>query len=146
MVDFEVFRPDLEKALAYSDESKSGQPPFDAVLMFKMLVIQTLNNPSDERTKYLINDRLSFRRFPGLRLSDRVPDAKAAQYQHRIPMPRKRIFGQDILLLDKTNTVPSVWADTAYRSKTNEDFMEKQVFVSKIHRKKPHLKPVPRHI
>jgi len=28
--------------------------------MFKILVIQTLNNLSDERTKYLINDRLSF--------------------------------------------------------------------------------------
>ena len=37
-------------------------------------------------------------------------------------------------------------ADTAYRSKANEDFMEKQGFVSKVHRKKPHRKPVPRHI
>ncbi|WP_284263753.1 transposase, partial [Gluconobacter japonicus] len=50
-VDFEVFRPDLEKALAYSDGSKGGRPPFDPVLMFKILVIQTLNNLSDERTE-----------------------------------------------------------------------------------------------
>ena len=49
-------------------------------------------------------------------------------------------------LLDKTNTASSVWADTAYRSKANEDFMEKQGFVSKVHRKKPHLKPMPLHI
>jgi len=49
-------------------------------------------------------------------------------------------------LLDKTNTASSVWADTAYRSKANEDFMEKQGFVSKVHRKKPHLKPMPQHI
>ena len=35
-VDFEVFRPDLEKSLAYSDGSKGGRPPFDPVLMFKM--------------------------------------------------------------------------------------------------------------
>ncbi|MCP1217340.1 transposase, partial [Acetobacter orientalis] len=75
-VDFEAFRPDLEKALAYSDGSKGGRPPFDPVLMFKILVIQTLNNLSDERTEYLINDRLSFMRFLGLGLSDRVPDAK----------------------------------------------------------------------
>ena len=75
-VDFEVFRPELEKALAYSDGSKGGRPPFDPVLMFKILVIQTLNNLSDERTEYLINDRLSFMRFLGLGLSDRVPDAK----------------------------------------------------------------------
>ncbi|AFW00574.1 Transposase insH for insertion sequence element IS5R [Gluconobacter oxydans H24] len=46
------------------------------MLMFKILVIQTLNNLSDERTEYLINDRLSFMRFLGLGLSDRVPDAK----------------------------------------------------------------------
>lgn len=75
-VDFEVFRPDLELALAYSDGSKGGRPPFDPVLMFKILVIQTLNNLSDERTEYLINNRLSFMRFLGLGLSDRVPDAK----------------------------------------------------------------------
>ncbi|WP_156477832.1 transposase, partial [Acetobacter malorum] len=49
-------------------------------------------------------------------------------------------------LLDKTNTASSVWADTAYRSKANEDFMDKEGFVSKVHRKKPHLKPMPRHI
>ncbi|GBR56822.1 hypothetical protein GCM10007872_23310 [Gluconobacter sphaericus NBRC 12467] len=75
-VDFEAFRPDLEKALAYSDGSKGGRPPFDPVLMFKILLIQTLNNLSDEQTEYLINDRLSFMRFLGLGLSDRVPDAK----------------------------------------------------------------------
>ncbi|GBR59989.1 transposase [Acetobacter senegalensis DSM 18889] len=75
-VDFEVFRPDLELTLAYSDGSKGGRPPFDPVLMFKILVIQTLNNLSDERTEYLVNDRLSFMRFLGLGLSDRVPDAK----------------------------------------------------------------------
>ncbi|GBR51514.1 hypothetical protein GCM10007872_31600 [Gluconobacter sphaericus NBRC 12467] len=75
-VDFEVFRPDLEQALAYSDGSKGGRPPFDPVLMFRILVIQTLNNLFDERTEYLINDGLSFMRFLGLGLSDRVPDAK----------------------------------------------------------------------
>jgi transposase len=75
-VDFEVFRPDLERALAYSDGSKGGRPPFDLVLMFKILVIQALNNLSGERTEYLINDLLSFMRFLGLGLSDRMPDAK----------------------------------------------------------------------
>ena len=75
-VDFEVFRPDLEKALAYSDGSKGRRAPFDPVLMFRILVIQTLNNLSDERTEYLINDSLSFMRFHDLGLSDRVPDDK----------------------------------------------------------------------
>ena len=75
-VDFKVFRPDLEQALAYSDGSKGGRPPFNPVLMFKILMIQTPNNVSDERTEYVINDRLSFMHFLGLGLSDRVPDTK----------------------------------------------------------------------
>jgi len=44
--------------------------------MFKILVIQAQNNLSDERAEFLISDRLSFMRFLGLGLHDRVPDAK----------------------------------------------------------------------
>ena len=44
--------------------------------MFKILVIQATNNLSDERAEFLINDRLSFMRFLGLGLEDRVPDAR----------------------------------------------------------------------
>jgi transposase, IS5 family len=40
-------------------------------------------------------------------------------------------------LLDKTNTASSVWADTAYRSAANEEFMERNGFVSHVHRKRP---------
>jgi transposase, IS5 family len=75
-VDFEIFRADLDKVLGYSDGAQGGRPPFDAVLMFKILVIQAANNLSDERAEFLINDRLSFMRFLGLGLSDRVPDAR----------------------------------------------------------------------
>ena len=46
-------------------------------------------------------------------------------------------------LLDKTNTASAVWADTAYRSRANEEFMEKNGFVSRVHRKKPKGKPMP---
>ncbi|CDG33951.1 hypothetical protein SACS_1213 [Parasaccharibacter apium] len=37
--------------MAYSNGSKGGCPPFDLVLMFKILLIQTLTNLSDERTE-----------------------------------------------------------------------------------------------
>lgn len=76
LVDFEGFRPELERALAYGDGSKGGRPAFDAVMMFKILIIQTQNNLSDDRTEFLINDRLSFMRFLGISLGDKVPDAK----------------------------------------------------------------------
>ena len=74
VVDFEAFRPELLTTLAYSDGAQGGRPPFDPVMMFKVLVIQAANNLSDERTEFLINDRPSFMRFLGLGLSDRVPD------------------------------------------------------------------------
>ena len=76
VIDFEVFRSDLLMALDYSDGAQGGRPTFDPVLMFKILVIQAANNVSDERAKFLINDRLSFMRFLGLGLADRIPDAR----------------------------------------------------------------------
>ncbi len=76
VVDFELFRGDLEAALKRSDRSKGGRPPYDAVLMFKVLVLQTLYTLSDDQTEYQVKDRLSFMRFLGLELSDKVPDAK----------------------------------------------------------------------
>lgn len=265
-VDFEIFRVDLVKALAYSDGSQGGRPPFDPVMMFKVLVIQAANNLSDERAEFLISDRLSFMRFLGLGLSDRVPDARtiwlfrekltragaiqplfdrfdaalrasgyiamggqivdaslvsapkqrntedekralkeglipenwkarpaklrqkdrdarwtvkfskakerpdgtkppvdiaipAFGYQNHISIDRQ--FGlirkwqaTDAAayegarlregLLDKTNTASQVWADTAYRSKANETFMEQNGFVSRLHRKKPKGQPMDR--
>ena len=46
-VDFEMFRAELTRALAYSDGSQGGRPPFDPVLMFKVLIVQATNNLSD---------------------------------------------------------------------------------------------------
>jgi len=264
VVDFEIFRPELLRALAYSEGAQGGRPPFDPVAMFKILVIQAANTLSDERAEFLINDRLSFMRFLGLSLSDRVPDArtiwlfrekltkaeaikplferfdaalrgagyiamggqivdasligapkqrntedeKKAIKEGRIPEDWKTnpaklshkdrdarwtvkfskakarpdgsvpvdiaipVFGyQNHVsidreyglirrwdatdaaayegarlregLLDKSNTARAVWADTAYRSKANEEFLEKNGFVSRIHRKKPPGRPMP---
>jgi IS5 family transposase len=75
-VDFEMFRADLVAALDYSNGAQGGRPPFDAVMMFKILVIAAMDNLSDERTEFLINDRMSFMRFLELSLADRVPDAR----------------------------------------------------------------------
>jgi len=44
--------------------------------MFKVLVLQQLHNLSDDRIEYPIRDRLSFMRFLGLQMEDRVPDSK----------------------------------------------------------------------
>lgn len=74
-VDFEIFRPLLEKAVRRSGTSKGGRPGFDAVLKFRMLVLQALHGLSLQQTDYLVRDRLSWMRFCGLGPGDAVPDA-----------------------------------------------------------------------
>ena len=268
-LDFEIFRPALVKALSYSDGSKGGRPPFDPVMMFKILIIQSQHNLSDERAEFLISDRLSFMRFLGLDLTDKVPDAKTIwAFRERLTQadaidtlfrqfdaalrdagyiamsgqivdstlvsaPKQRNNAQekqaikdgksakqiwrgkpskasqkdtdarwtiqfaksrppveggpappDIAiptfgykahtsidkayrfirrwdvtsaarhdgrmlrrgLLDKKNTGSGVWADTAYRSKQNEAFMDRHGFTSHVHCKKPKGKPMAEHI
>ena len=75
LVDFAMFRAELERAVPRADGAKGGRPVFDHVLMFKILLLQAMHGLSDERCEYLIKDRLSFMRFLGLGLADPVPDA-----------------------------------------------------------------------
>lgn len=74
VIDFEGFRPILDEALKRSDGSKGGRPAFDPVMMFKVLILQALNDLSDGRAEFLITDRLSYMRFLGLALGDKAPD------------------------------------------------------------------------
>ncbi|MFK4064143.1 IS5 family transposase [Brucella anthropi] len=76
IIPWPVFEKPLSKALKRSDGSKGGRPPFSAVMMFKILVLQVLYNLSDDQAEFVIQDRLSFMRFLGLSLSQKVPDAK----------------------------------------------------------------------
>lgn len=76
VVPWEVFRKPLSKVLKRSDGAKGGRPPYDAVMMFKILVLQALYSLSDDQAEFQVQDRLSFMRFLGLGLGDTVPDAK----------------------------------------------------------------------
>ena len=76
IVNWQIFKPVLDKAIPRIDNGKGGRPPFDNLFMFKTLVIKRLYNLSHDQTEYQINDRISFMRFLGLGLGSRVPDAK----------------------------------------------------------------------
>ena len=76
VVDWSLFVPELKKLRAKDRKSNAGRKPFDAILMFKILILQSLYNLSDDQTEFQIKDRLSFMRFLELSLKDRVPDAK----------------------------------------------------------------------
>ena len=74
-IPWETFRPALSKALRKFKKSNAGCKPYDSVFMFKILVLQSLNNLSDDQTEFMIKDRLSFMRFLGLDFEGKVPDA-----------------------------------------------------------------------
>ena len=76
LVDWERFRPELEAVRDKERKSNAGRKPFDVVLMFKVLVLQSLYNLSDEKIEFQIRDRISFMRFLDLSLGDAVPDEK----------------------------------------------------------------------
>ena len=269
-VDFEAFRPVLIEALDYGDRPQGGRPPYDPVTMFKVLVLASMHNLSDERMEFLIRDRFSWLRFLGFQIGEPTPDqktiwlfrekltqagafkklfaafedqlrargytpkggqivdasliaaprqrmtqeekerakagerasdiwpeksAKAAQkdtdarwmvkyskarktkdgekdaslvdisvphfgYKNHISIDRKwrfirgetttdaaRYDGHELTsVLSKDNSSGKVWADTAYRSKSNEAWLKANGFFSHIHRKKPKGKPMPKHI
>ena len=76
-IDFEFFRKTLSVLRDVdANSSKGGRPGYDEVLMYKILILQRYYNISDDNTEYAILDRLSFMRFLGLGINDRVPDAK----------------------------------------------------------------------
>ena len=64
-----VFKADLDTIREKERKSPAGRKPFDVALMFKVLVLQSLYNLSDAQ----IRDRLSFMRFLGLSIGDRMP-------------------------------------------------------------------------
>lgn len=78
IVDFEIFRGELEDILLNKDKDyrKGGARPYDVVMMFKLLIIQQYYNLSDDQMEYQLTDRLSFRNFLGLDSGDKIPDAK----------------------------------------------------------------------
>ena len=161
-VDFEAFRTVLMEALCYGVRAKGGRPPYDPVTMFKVLVLASMHNLSDERMEFLIRDRLSWLRFLRFEIGEPTPDQKtiwlfrekltqsgafkslfAAFEEQLCERGYKPTGGQ---IVDATNSSKSVWADTAYRSAKNEAWLKAQGYRSNIHRKKPRGKPMAKHI
>jgi transposase, IS5 family len=75
-INWEIFRGKLRRCFAKDPQEPGGRPPFDYVLMFKVLVLQRLYNLSDAQMQFQLLDRLSFQRFLGLGLNSTMPDQK----------------------------------------------------------------------
>lgn len=107
-INWEQFRRTLTNAFEKEEKGIGGRPAFDYVMMFKILVLQRYYNLSDEQMQYQILDRLSFMRFLGLTLSDRVPDEKTIWLFRENLIERKlidKLFDKFLTSLEKANLV-----------------------------------------
>jgi transposase, IS5 family len=107
-INWEQFRKLLSSGLEKDAKGTGGRPAFDYVMMFKIVVLQRYYNLSDEQMQYQILDRLSFMRFLGLTLSDRVPDEKTIWLfrEHLITAGLvDQLFDKFLSSLEKANLV-----------------------------------------
>ena len=82
LIDWEGLR---KKIGAITFENVRGRPALDALMMVKVILLQALYNIADDACEYQINDRLSFKRFLGLSMDEKAPDAKSIWlYRERI--------------------------------------------------------------
>jgi IS5 family transposase len=90
-VDFEMFRIVLEDGLSRELSGKGGRPPYDYVLMFRIMILQRYYSLSDDQVEYQVNDRMSFMRFLDLSIADDIPDSKTVWNF------RERLTGLDLV-------------------------------------------------
>ena len=93
-IDWNIFESAINEAFKKPEliKSKGGRPAFGKLMLFKALIIQGLYNLSDEQLEYQIIDRTSFKKFLGLKKSDRVPDSRT--YWHF----REQLIKSDTIL------------------------------------------------
>jgi len=103
IVPWEEFRPILKQVWRKplkDRKSRAGRKPWDEIIMFKALVLSALYNLSDDQIEFQVRDRLSFMRFLGLGLEDRVPDAKTI-WAYREELVKAEKFEQLFSLFDR---------------------------------------------
>lgn len=76
VIDWSMFLPVISKAFEKERKGPGGRPGYPHLLMFRIIILQRLYNLSDDQTEFMIKDRMTFMRFLGITMSDRVPDAK----------------------------------------------------------------------
>jgi IS5 family transposase len=107
-IPWERFRPTLQKALKKLKKTEAGRKPYDYVMMFKLLVLQTLYNLNVD-VKY--------------KLIRKYVVTAASQGD---------INCMD-LLLDENNRDKDIWGDKAYRSAAVEAMLRSKGYTSRIH-------------
>jgi len=76
VIAWKSFRPIIQRVFHKADKSNAGRPRYDFLMMFKILILQTMYGLSDEQTQFHVLDRLTFKRFLGLAPEQKIPDQK----------------------------------------------------------------------
>lgn len=103
IIDWEIFRKPIEKAIRRADYSKGGCPPWDVVLMFKIVMLMAWYNMSYKQTQYQINNRLDFMRFLNVTAGSKLPadstiwDFKEALKKHELDTVLFNLFNDKLL-------------------------------------------------
>lgn len=93
VIDWDGFRTTIELAFPQTDKKLGGRPAYDRVLLFKILILQKMYGLSDQGIEYHITDRLSFMRFLGLSIADRIPDEKTV-WHYREQLTKAGVIDQ----------------------------------------------------
>lgn len=78
-IHWESFRPILKLIRIENPDNikNAGRKPFDEVMMFRVIILQSLYGLSDDQMEYQLKDRRSFERFvSGSEILYQMPDAK----------------------------------------------------------------------
>lgn len=98
----------FEKVLGGLRDNGPGRPAYPPLLMFKVLLLQSLYGLSDAEMEEALGDRLSFRRFVGLALTDAVPDHSTICRFRNLLTERQvldKLFGELDKQLDKAGLI-----------------------------------------
>ena len=74
IMDWTIFVPTMDEIRPdKTQEGVGGRPPFTNLFVIKALILKSLNNVSNDMLEFLINDRLTWKRFLGLGLEEKSP-------------------------------------------------------------------------
>lgn len=113
LVDWDGFRPLLDRIHENERTSAAGRKPYDLVLVFKILSLQGFYGLGDDQTEYHIRDCHSFCRFLGLSPEGKVPDAKIV-WLFREALKDEELIDQLFAELDR-----QIWA-AGYRPRKRQ--------------------------
>lgn len=93
----------LERVLSGIYSSVTGRPAYPPLMLLKVLLLESWYGLSDPMMEEALGDRLSFRRFVGLGLEDRVPDHSTISRFRSLLSARglaEQVFGEVARQLD----------------------------------------------